>query len=1214
MAKGPGLTAYFAAGDVTLDLRSTTVRMRYLGANAEPAVSGLDPQEGRANYLIGRDPSQWRINVPLYGRVVYENLYPGIDMLYSSQTRLLKSEFIVAPGADPGQIRISYEGVESLRVDDEGRLIAATPEGELRDEAPEIYQEVEGRRVGVEGAFRVSGNVVTFWVGSYDHLRPLRIDPTISYSTFLGGAGTDRANAIAVDATGAAYVTGYTDSSNYQVSAGAVRPSSGGSVDAFVTKLNSGGTAIVYSTYLGGNSDDRGFSIAVDGSGNAYVTGWTGSTNFPLVSAYQSTLNGSRDAFVAKLNSTGTALLYSTYLGGSGDDRGNGVAVDAAGAAYVTGSTTSTNYPVSSGAQTASGGQQDGFVTKLNASGSGVVYSTYLGGAADDRGSSIAVDSSGAAYVAGNTASSNFPVASAVQATNRGSTDAFVTKISPAGSSFIYSTYLGGTGTENIEVGRSIAVDSSGSAYVTGTTSSTDFTVTASYQTANRGSNDAFAVKLATTGAALVYSTYLGGSNIDFGNSIAVDSGGFAFITGYTWSTDFPTLNPGQGTQAGNVDGFIAKLNTAGTAVVESGFLGGASSDSGYGIALDAAGAAYVAGQTLSGNFPLLNPVVATNGGTLAAFVTRFTFGVAGAPSAVSVSPASGSGAIQTFTLVYSDPRGFSDINWVDVNWNTTTATGSACYLRYTRGTNTLQISTNAGTGWAASATPGTATVLQNSQCSVDAGASTAVGAGNSLTLTLAVTFAGSFAGTKNVYMQLQDLSGALAPWQVKGTWVATAGSPASVSVTPSAGSGATQTFTAVFSDPYGAADISYVNLLFQTQITGVNACWVQYTRASNLVDVVADSGLGYAGLAAVGAPGIIQNNQCSVDTGASSVTISGNTLTFNVAVTFKGVFTGTKNIYLNVFNNANATSGWQAKGTWTASGALPPAAVSVTPASGTGSTQVFSFAFSDTYGYADIAYVNILFQTTITGVNACWVQYTRASNIIDLVADSGSGYAGLAILGSPGTLQNNQCAVDTAASSVSFSGNNMTLSAAITFKAGFSGAKNVYMGVFTNANITSGWQMKGVWTAAGVQTPSNVSVSPASGSGSSQSFNFMYADPSGFADISYVNMLFHAQLTGQSACWVQYVPSTNLIYLVSDSGTGHVGSATIGGAGTLTNSQCTVNVSSSAAAPSGNNLTVIVSLTFKAAFAGAKNVYMNVFNNANLSPGWQAKGVWTAP
>ena len=757
-AKSPGFTAYFTAEEVVIDVLSATVRMRYLGANVSPDLAGLDLQEGKANYLIGNDPSNWQTDVPLFGRVVYRDLYPGIDMLYSSSTRRLKSEFVVAPGADPSRIQIAYTGVAGIRIDEAGGLIFSTPDGELREAAPVIYQETGGRRDPVKGAFRVSGDVVSFFVEEYDRSRELRIDPVLSYSTYLGGNGTNRGNAIAVDSSNAAYITGYTDATNFPLT-GAAQTTSGGGTDVFVTKLNAAGSAILYSTYLGGSGDDRGFSIAVDGSGNAYVTGYTSSPNFPTVAAFQPSFGGGRDAFIAKLNPAGNALVFSTFLGGSGIDSGNGIAIDGSGV-YVTGSTTSTNFLVAAPFQATLGGGVDGFVTKLNAAGNGVIYSTYLGGSLDDRGSSIAVDSSGSAYVAGNTSSTNFPIASALQPSNGGATDAFVTKLNATGNALIYSTYLGGSGAENIELGRSIAVDSANNAYITGMTASVNFPTFQPLQASLGGSNDAFVVKLNAAGTAFVYSTYIGGSSIDYGESIAVDGSGNAYVAGFTSSPDFPSVNADQPASGGSYDAFIAKLNASGSALTDTDFLGGSGADSGYGIALDSAGSAYMTGQTSSSNFPLKTPVQSSPGTSgLAAFVARFIFGATGPPTAVSVTPPGSSGSSQTFTLVYSDTLGYADISWVEMNWNATQSTAGACYLHYDRIGNTIQLSNDAGSGWVGSATPGVVGILQNSQCIIDTGASSVSGTGNNLTLNLALTFKQAFTGSKNIYMQVQNVS-----------------------------------------------------------------------------------------------------------------------------------------------------------------------------------------------------------------------------------------------------------------------------------------------------------------------------------------------------------------------------------------------------------------------------------------------------------------------
>jgi hypothetical protein len=1208
-ARGPGYTAYFTPSEVVVDVRSTIVRMRYLAANVSSDVVGVDIQEGKANYLIGNDPGKWQTNVPLFGSVVYKDLYPGIDMLYSSSARQLKSTFAVAPGADPSYIQIEYRGVEALRIDQQGGLIFTTPDGELREAAPEMYQETSGRRDIVSGAFQISGKVVSFAVGEYDRSRELKIDPALSYSTYLGGSGTNKGTAIAVDASGAAYVTGYTDSTNFPVSGGVVESSTGGGVDVFVTKLNGAGNAIVYSTYLGGSGDDRGFSIAVDGAGNAYVTGWTGSTNFPVAAAVQGSAGGGgRDAFVAKLNSTGTGLIYSTYLGGSGSDSGNGIAIDASGA-YVTGSTTSNNFPVANAFQALPGGGQDGFVTKLNAAGSAIVYSTYLGGSLDDRGSSIAVDSSGAAYVTGNTSSTNFPTVSALQAANGGAPDAFVTKLSASGSSAIYSTYLGGSGVENMELGRSIAVDSSNNAYVTGTTFSSNFPTFQPLQPSLSGSNDAFVVKLNAAGSAFVYSTYLGGSSIDYGESIAVDGSGIAYVAGYTASPDFPSVNADQPANAGSFDAFIAKLNTSGSALTDTDFLGGSGTDAGYGIALDSAVSAYVTGQTSSSNFPLKTPAQGSLGTSgLAAFVAKFTFGTSGPPTAVSVSPPGSSGASQTFTLVYSDTLGFADISWVEMNWNATQSTAGACYLHYDRAGNTIQLSNDAGNGWVGSLKPTLAGTLQNSQCILDAGASSVFGSGNNLTLNLALTFKQAFAGTKNIYMQVQNVSSALTPWQARGTWIVTTTGPTNVSVAPASGSGASQIFSFVFSDASGYADINWVQMIVGPQVISYNVCFVTYTRATNVLQLVVDAGGTFVGSGAtLGVPGTLTNSQCTLNAGASSVSGSGSNLTVNLSLTFKPVFAGAKGVFSGVVNNASVFSGWQAMGAWTAT-----AANSIMPASGSGSSQTFSFVFSDASGYTDINWVQMIVGPQVMSTNVCFVTYTRATNVLQLVVDAGGTFVGSgATLGVPGTLTNSQCILDAGASSVSGSGSSLTVNVALTFKPAFAGAKGVFSGMINNANVFFGWQPVGSWTTN--LPPANISVTPASGSGSSQTFSFVFSDASGYADINWVQMIVGPQVMSNNVCFVTYTRATNVLQLVVDAGGTFVGSgATLGVPGTLTNSQCTLDAGASSVSGSGSSLTVNVALTFKPAFAGAKGVFSGVISNANEFSGWQAMGSWT--
>ena len=525
VARGSGYTLFLAASEAVLYLRTaahlpvahargesedmsrrtgSVLRMQLLGAQTAMALAS-DELPGKVNFFIGNDPSRWRTQIPTYAKIVYPEVYPGIDLVYYGDQGRLEYDFIVKPGADPAAIALSYAGTDEIRLDANGDLVLRLDDEEIRQTRPVAYQDVGGTRQEVTAAYRLGEHGdVGFDVGAYDRSAPLVIDPVLTYSTYLGGAGDDQGFGIAVDSSGSAYVTGVTGSTNFPT-LGAFQPTFAGGIDAFVSKLNATGSALVYSTYLGGSDDDEGLGIAVDASGSAYVTGFTGSTNFPTTAgAFQPTLAGGPDAFVTKLNPAGSApLLYSTYLGGSNIDGGFGIAVDSSGSAYVTGDTASTNFPTLGAFQPTFGTVScsnppvcfDAFVTKLNPAGSALVYSSYLGGSDNDEGRGIAVDSSGSAYVTGFTLSTNFPTTGAFQPSLAGRVDAFVTKLNPAGSALVYSTYLGGSAAD---AAFGIAVDAAGSAYLTGQTDSTNFPTTKrAFQKAHAGGQfDAFVAKI----------------------------------------------------------------------------------------------------------------------------------------------------------------------------------------------------------------------------------------------------------------------------------------------------------------------------------------------------------------------------------------------------------------------------------------------------------------------------------------------------------------------------------------------------------------------------------------------------------------------------------------------------------------------------------------------------------------------------------------------
>jgi hypothetical protein len=552
--KGVPSAAELTTGKVT----SKVLRMKLRNANSAARVTGVDELAGTSNYFIGNDPAKWRTNVPTYAKVKYEGIYSGIDLVYYGNQRQLEYDFIVAPGADPHRIAFDVHGAKRIRQDGRGELVFKVGADEIRWHRPVVYQEKDGARQSVAAHYVISGtNRVGFEVAKYDDRRPLYIDPLI-YSTYLGGSGADYSYGIAVDSSGNAYVTGVTSSTDFPTKDPLQTAKAGGN-DVFVTKINAAGSALVYSTYLGGSGDDVGSAIAVDSSGNAYVTGTTYSTDFPTMNPLQpANAGGGSDAFVSKINASGSALVYSTYLGGSGSDYGAGIAVDSASNAYVIGTTYSTDFPTTSGAfQTACGDagclKPDAFVAKINPAGSALVYSTYLGGSGSDGGAGIAVDSAGHAYVTGRAGSADFPTKNPLQAYG-GDVDAFVAKINATGSALVYSTYLGGSGVDDYLVG-----------------------------------------------------------------AIAVDSAGNAYVTGDTGSTDFPTT-PGAfkttcGRCANYEDAFVAKIDPTGSVLVYSTYLGGSGHDTGVRIAVDSSRNAYVTGYTTSTDFPTKNPLQPVFGG-----------------------------------------------------------------------------------------------------------------------------------------------------------------------------------------------------------------------------------------------------------------------------------------------------------------------------------------------------------------------------------------------------------------------------------------------------------------------------------------------------------------------------------------------------------------------------------------------------------------------
>lgn len=645
----------------TTESKGATISMSFIGANPSPSIEEAEPQEGISNYLLGDDPAKWRTNVAGYSKVYYRDLWPGIDMVIYNENGQARYDFVVAPGADPDRIAFRFEGAEGASISGEGDLVAATPFGDLINKAPFTYQGEE--KTAVESRFTIDDEgAASFELGEFDHSMPLVIDPSIAYSTYLGGSSGDYGRSVAVNSSGEAYTSGYTNSTNFLTNY-AYQVANAGSSDLFVTKINAAGTSALYSTYLGGTAAEVGGFVAVDSTGAAYVTGQTSSTNYPTASPFQAASAGSNEGVISKLNPAGSALVYSSYLGGSGADIPSAIAVTSDGYVCVTGQTASTNFPTTSPYQAANAGLNDGFVTKINIAGSAKVFSTYLGGTGQDYPNAIALDVADSAYVTGQTDSTNFPTATPYQG-DQGSADAFVTKISATGTTLFYSTYLGGS---LGDIGTGIAVDSSGNAYVSGNTVSTNFPVLSAFQPASAGSTDGFVTKLSNNGTAPLYSTYLGGSGVDTARSIAVDTAGAAHVVGYSNSTNYPTASPIQATNLGVGDLVASKLAPSGSSLSYSSYLGSTGFEgTAPAVAIDVEGNMYVAGESGGTNYPTTG-IQPSSAGSTDAVLTKIS------PYASKTYLAEGStlGGFQTWVLIANPSQ--STTAAVQVNFYTST-------------------------------------------------------------------------------------------------------------------------------------------------------------------------------------------------------------------------------------------------------------------------------------------------------------------------------------------------------------------------------------------------------------------------------------------------------------------------------------------------------------------------------------------------------------
>jgi hypothetical protein len=624
VARSRGVLVLLAAGEATfVPRRGAPLRMLLCGASEGAKLRGLARAESVSHYFKSGGAVR---DVPHFGSTLAEDAYAGIDMTWRcSDSGRLEYVFEIAPGASAGRIDMQFDGASTVSLGAAGELRVESRDGILTHTAPVAYQCREGRRRFVDVAFALRKNGrVGFEVGAHDERLPLVIDPELQYGTFLGGAGDDHATGADLGADGSLYVTGETESANFPVqNAFDSTYAGGGEDDVFVAKFSPDGSTLVYSTYIGGGGDDAGDSICVDPSGNAYAIGTTRSFDFPTQNAVQPSHGGDSDAYVLELSPDGSALVFSTFVGGSGYESPRGIDTDSGDAIFVVGETRSFDFPVSNALQPSSGGgQADAWVMKLSPAGASVLWSTYVGGFAEDRALDCVVNTSDDLFVVGDTRSSNFPVRNALQPVHAGDKDAFVARVAGDGSQLMWATFFGGSDMDDFE---GCALGPTGDIYGGGNTQSADFPTKAAVQDVARGDEDAVAVRISSDGQTLLYSTFIGGSEEDDAESIAVDQFGGAYLVGNTTSPDFPIASLPQPLSGGGDDAFLVKLTADGRGYVYTTYLGAEGFDKGREVVVTPEGRAFVVGETSSDGFPTQDGFQGVSGGGDDMFFARLS-------------------------------------------------------------------------------------------------------------------------------------------------------------------------------------------------------------------------------------------------------------------------------------------------------------------------------------------------------------------------------------------------------------------------------------------------------------------------------------------------------------------------------------------------------------------------------------------------------------
>jgi hypothetical protein len=1118
----------------------------------------------------------------------------------------LKSEFVLDAGADPGKIRIRYENATAVHIAPNGALRIDVPEGAWEEAPLWIYQPGPAGSHDIAGRYHVAPDgLVTLSIDSYDSNRKLVIDPIVTFSSLVGNSGISCATAAAVDSAGYVYVAGYTDAFDLPAKS-SVQPRSS-SVEAYIAKINPSTGQLVYATYIGGSADDRAFALAVSPDGSVFIAGWTTSSNFPRVLAAQSTLRGSRDAFLLRLAPNGSALTFSTYFGGEASDQGNAIAL-AAGEVWLAGDTHSPVLSGSGGWRSVNQGGRDGFVSRFSSAGQPLTY-TFVGGTADDSAKALAVDPTGNVFVGGSTESPILPLPfGAAQTSLNGGQDAFLLKFDAALLQLIAGTYLGGSlgGWAGPESVYGIALDALQNVYAVGATPSPDFPSPAAWVGTLSGLQDAFILKLSSGLNVIQWGTYVGGAGKDLATSVGLDARGGVIVGGSTTSTNFPSLSALQAGNRGGSDGFIIRLSQAQGYPDFSTCYGGTAADGINAVAMTPSGSLFVAGQTGSADIALKNPVQQVSGSALRMLLGRIALGEVPALQQGGLGPSAADGQLLTLSATHS--LGANSIASVELLMADSIDAQVSCRVRFNSSAGLLSLADDLGVNWSA-VRIGTSDSASNSSCSLLGSRSSFSALGTTLSLSVLLQFRPAFAGFKKLYTNLSSISGEDTGLQLLGSIAVQATGNQTPSVggaVPNSGGGASASLSFTFLDANGADDIWWTQIIINDRIGHVGACTIHLDRISRLLYLVDDAGVSFLPGVDPGTSASVENGQCQLRMSGTTTSVSGTVLTLTLDVAFKSSFQGDKVVYANVADRAGAGAYWIPTGTWKVTSPLPngpPSNLALSPSGGGGSAAVFAATFYDPNGGADIQFARLLFNSNDTQIGGCAIHLDRINRIVYLVNDMGTSVS-IAHLGTLEIVENSQCQVRMEGTTHIASGTALTVQFNVVFKAPFAGTRPVYTAVSDTSEDGTWWVSAGTYTVSSSGTnvaPSVASLVPTPALGSRTLLSLNLNDPNGALDIAAARLLINSSPQVADGCYLMLNRAANLIYL-SDNLGANFAPIRIGSSESAQNGQCTIFGAGSSLALSGTQVLLKLDVAFNSAFAGAKNMWSNVSDASGLT------------